>query len=44
MQAFFLFILIFFGVFGATLFLDFIYDTVINCIINRRKEKKRGGK
>lgn len=44
MQAFFIFILIFFGIFGAAVSVRLAYDALINRLSKKRKGRERGGK
>lgn len=44
MQAFFLFLIIFFGIFGAAVFLRIAYNAAVSYFTKRRKERGRGGK
>lgn len=44
MQAFFIFVLIFFEIFGAAVFVRLLYNALINEISKKRKGRKRGGK
>lgn len=44
MQAFFIFSVIFFSIFGAAVFIRLALEAVINSIIRKRKERKRGSK
>lgn len=44
MQALFLFLTIFFGIFGAAVFVRLAYNAAIGRIIKKRRGKVRGGK
>ncbi len=43
MQAFFIFAVIFFGIYGAATFTGMIYNSIVDYII-KRKGRKRGNK
>lgn len=44
MQAFLIFSVIFFGIFGAAVFLRIAYSAVLKFIIGKGRGRKRGGK
>ena len=44
MQAFLIFSVIFFGIFGAAVFIKVIYSAFLGFITRKGKERERGGK
>ena len=44
MQAFFIFLVIFFGIFGAAQFVRMLYSAAVDRIVKKRKERGRGRK